>query len=167
LTPDRTGRILPQARFKGPTMLRTLTGLMALALVAGPAIAADYGGAVVGPTGVPYQQGHHVLPICDDGSVLSKVAEKQAYYDAHIIGRGIGIANFDAIREVKVDVDGPSLVPRRYCRAIAWLSDGRKSEVVYLIEFQAGFASIHWGVQSCLPSMDPYRVYGAWCHSIR
>ncbi|CAN5182150.1 hypothetical protein BH10PSE9_BH10PSE9_13520 [soil metagenome] len=159
--------MLRLARFMGaPAMLRTLTGLTALALLAAPAVGADAYGDV-GSGGVPYYAHHHVLPVCDDGGVLSKVVEKQVYYDTHIMGRGLTIEHFDGIREVKVDTDGPSLVPRRYCRATAWLGSGKKSEVVYLIEFQAGFASIHWGVQSCLPSYDPYRVYGAWCHSIR
>ena len=49
-----------------------------------------------------------------------------------------------------------------YAARLLWGKNGSP-----LIEFQAGFASIHWGVQSCLPSYDPYRVYGAWCHSIR
>ena len=88
-------------------------------------------------------------------------------YDAHIIRSGLTIANIDDIRETKVNVNGPSLIPRRYCHATAYAFQRPALRVVYLIEFQAGFASIHWGVQSCLPGYDPYRVYGAWCRSIR
>jgi hypothetical protein len=146
-------------------MSRTVISLAALTLLSVPALAADY--ETYGYTGVPYQQGHHTLPICEDPNVIAKVVDKFAYYDSHVIGSGLAIENIDRIHEAKVNVDGPSLVPRRYCRAVAQLTGGRTSEVVYLIEFQAGFASIHWGVQSCLPAFDPYRVYGAWCHSIR
>ncbi len=147
-------------------MPRILFGLVALALAVIPAQAADiYGYGSYG--GAPYQSGHHRLPVCDEPGVISKVVEKFTYYDTHVIGSGLAVANIGDIRETRMDVDGPSLVPRRYCDAIAYLSDGRRSEVVYLIEFQGGFASIHWNVQSCLPGFDPYRVYGAWCHSIR
>ncbi len=84
-----------------------------------------------------------------------------------MIRSGLVIEHIDRIRETRVNVDGPGLIPRRYCDGTAYLSNGRRSEVVYLIEFQAGFASIHWGVQSCLPGYDPYRAYGAGCRSIR
>ena len=148
-------------------MLRILMGLAALALWAIPAQAADYDAYGESSVGVPYCTHFHCLPVCDEAKVLAKVTDKFAYYDAHIIGSGLAIAGIDRIRETKVSVDGPSLIPRRYCDATATLSNGKHSELVYLIEFQAGFASIHWGVQSCLPGYDPYRVYGAWCRSIR
>ncbi len=146
-------------------MMRVPTALAALALMAIPAGAADYGNG--GYVGVPYQAGHHRLPVCDEPGVLSKVVARFGYYDSHIIGSGLAIEHVDGIAETAANVGGPSLIPRRYCRGTAWLSGGRQSEVVYLIEFQAGFASIHWNVQSCLPGFDPYRVYGAWCRSIR
>jgi hypothetical protein len=148
-------------------MLRILMSLAALAFVAMPAQAADYYGYGESTAGVPYCAHLHCLPVCDQAHVLAKVTDKFAYYDAHIIGSGLTVAGVDQISETKVDVDGPSLIPRRYCNATATLSDGTRSELVYLIEFQAGFASIHWGVQSCLPGYDPYRVYGASCRSIR
>ncbi len=147
-------------------MLRILTGLVALGLLVIPAQAADYtyGGSYAG---VPYGGLFHRLPVCDAGKVLAKVINKFAYYDAHVIHSGLTIANIGEVRETRISVDGPSLIPRRYCDATAILSDGRRSEVVFLIEYKQGFASIHYGVQSCLPGYDPYRVYGAGCHSIR
>lgn len=147
-------------------MLRILLGLMAFGLLAIPARAADYGTYAEGYAGVRYCAHHHCLPVCDEAKVVAKVVNKFAYYDANVIGSGLAITNIGDIRETKVNVDGPSLIPRRYCDATAILSDGSRSEVVYLIEYQAGFASIYYGVQSCLPAYDPYRVYGAWCRSI-
>jgi hypothetical protein len=148
-------------------MLRILMGLAALAFLAIPAQAADYQDYGQSYVGVPYCTHFHCLPVCDEAKVLARVTDKFAYYDAHIIGSGLTIADIGQIRETKVNIDGPSLIPRRYCHATATLSNGKRSELVYLIEYQAGFASIHWGVQSCLPGYDPYRVYGAWCRSIR
>ncbi len=148
-------------------MLRILMGLAALALMAIPARAADYYGDSGNYAGTPYCAHHHCLPVCNEAGVVAKVTEKFTFYDQNVIGSGLRIANVGNIRETRVVIDGQGLVPRRYCHATAYLSNGRRSEVVYLIEFQAGFASIHWGVQSCLPGFDPYRVYGAGCRSIR
>jgi hypothetical protein len=148
-------------------MLRILTGLAILAFLAIPARAADYGAYGESYAGVPYCTHFHCLPVCDEAKVLASATAQFARYDANIIHSGLSIAGITNIRETKVKVDGPSLIPRRYCHATATLSDGRRSELVYLIEYQAGFASFHYGVQSCLPGYDPYRVYGAWCRSIR
>jgi hypothetical protein len=147
-------------------MHRILTGMALMALFAFPAAAADVNGTYGGYAGEPYTKGHHRLPVCDEPHVLSQVAEKFAYYDAHVIHAGLAINQIDGIREARLDAYGPSLIPRRYCRGTAWLSDGQQSEVVYLIEFQTGLASITWNVQSCLPRFDPYRVYDSWCRSI-
>ena len=147
-------------------MLRILMGIVALGLLAIPAQAADIDhGYRAGYAA--YEGSYPGLPVCDDGSVLASVSNKFSYYDARVIGSGLAIATISNVRETRLRVNGPSLIPRRYCDATATLSNGRRSEVVYLIEAHAGFASIVWNVQSCLPSFDPYRVYGAWCHSIR
>ncbi len=68
-------------------MLRILTGLVALGLLAMPARAADYGNYGYGEsyTGMPYCAHHHCLPVCDEPKVLAKVTNKFAFYDANII----------------------------------------------------------------------------------
>ena len=144
-------------------MRRILTGVLCLAALAGSAFAADYGNDVV------LSYGHHGnLPQCDEPSVTARIAEKFSYYDAHVIQSGIGITAIDGQHEVALTAGGPSLVDRRYCGATAWLTDGRKSEVVYLIEGpKLGTFSIGWHVESCLPGYDPWHVYDARCRSIR
>jgi hypothetical protein len=136
-------------------MRRILTGFLFLAGLAGSAMAADTVGW------------HGPLPACDTRAVVASIPEKFAYYDTHVIGAGVGITGVDGIHEHAVRV-GPGLVDRRYCGATAWLSNGRKSEVVYIIEGpKLGIFSIGWHVESCLPGYDPYRVYDAHCRAIR
>jgi hypothetical protein len=138
-------------------MSRILTGFLFLSALSGSALAVD-GGTV---------WHHHGLPSCDAPSVIATIPERFAYQDANLIGSGIAITGIDRIHEHAVKA-GPGLVDRRYCGATAWLSNGRQSEVVYIIEGpKLGFASIGWHVESCLPAYDPYRVYDAWCRSIR
>jgi hypothetical protein len=147
-------------------MLRAAAGLiLGLVALASPASAGDYYGSPGYHHRPHFWAGY--LPACDSPTVLGSVAAKFAYADARILYTGLRIAHIDRIRESAVAAGGPSLIDRRYCHGTAWFSDGRKSEVVYLIESRQGFASLGWRVESCLPSFDPWRVYDAWCRSIR
>lgn len=146
-------------------MKRFLLGLAFLAVAAcGPARAGDY---YSGSSVEPYHSWNGYLPACDEPSVLGRVAEKFAYADARILFTGLAIEHFDRIRQSAIRAGGPGLIDRRYCSATAWMSNGRKSEAVYLIEARQGFASLGWNVESCLPGFDPYHVYDARCRSIR
>jgi hypothetical protein len=107
------------------------------------------------------------LPDCADLVVLEKVKEKIAYGSPRVLGYDLAIEGFDAIAQDDVDAGGESWIDRRYCSATAWLSNGKSSEVVYLIEAGQGFAGNNYKVQSCLPGYDRWRVYDGWCRSIR
>lgn len=107
------------------------------------------------------------LPGCDEPRVLAKVQKKIAYGAPRVLGYDLAIQAFDSISQRAVKAYGRSWINRRYCTATAWLSNGKSSEVVYLIEAKQGFAGVGYGVQSCLPAYDPWRVYDAWCRSIR
>jgi hypothetical protein len=146
--------------------MRHFLGGLILAVLATPAVSADYAGYAPPPPA--YGHHHAVLPECTDGNVLSRVTEKFAYQDAHLTLTGLRIAGYDDIMETSLTAGGPSLINRRYCAATAWMSDGSQSEVVYLIESpKLGTFSIGWHVESCVPGFDVYRVYDAWCRSIR
>jgi hypothetical protein len=135
-------------------MIRIAAGLVALAFMAAPASAYP-----------SWWRG--TLPDCAAPSVLAKVRAKVAYGAPRVLGYHLAIEGIDGIYQDDVDVHGASLIDRRYCSATAWLSNGKQSEVVYLIEATQGFASIGWNVESCLPGYDRWRVYDAWCRSIR
>lgn len=107
------------------------------------------------------------LPACDERGVLAQVQKRIAYGSPRVLGYHLAIETFEAIGQDAVNVHGASWIDRRYCTATAWLSNGKSSEVVYLIEATQGFAGIGYKVQSCLPGYDRWRVYDAWCRSIR
>jgi len=133
-------------------MLRIVIGFAAFAIMTAPASANWWRGA---------------LPGCSEPQVLAKVQRKIAYGAPRVLGYNLAIETFDGITQDDVKAHGRSLIDRRYCSAQAWLSNGTTSEVIYLIEAAQGFASMGWKVQSCLPAYDPWRVYDAWCRSIR
>ena len=148
------------------TVPRSLVALLVSVLLAGTAAAqsALSGLAVVTAPGPAYPP----IPECDAAYVLSLIAGKFAYQDRRIGGSGLAVSRIDGVSQRALRLGAPGFVDRRYCGATAWLSDGRLSELVYLIEGpMLGPFSYRWGVQSCLPGFDPYRVYSADCRTLR
>lgn len=135
-------------------MIRIAIGLFALIMLAPPASAYP-----------SWWRGS--LPDCAAPRVLSKVQAKIAYGAPRVLGYDLSIEAFESINQVAANEYGEGWIDRRYCSATAWLSNGKSSKVVYLIEATQGFASIGWNVESCLPGYDPWRVYDRWCRAIR
>ena len=144
--------------------LALLSSVASVASLAVPAVAADRSWVDRSWDHAGFTGG----PACDDWSVLARVTEKFAYQDRHVAHEGLSISGINDIREQAPKVGGPGLVHRRYCSATAWLSNGRKSQVAYLIE-GPGLAtfSIGWHVESCLVGHDPWRVYDGHCRAIQ
>ena len=76
--------------------------------------------------------GQTALPVCDAPSVQSAVRRTIARADAGYRG-GIAIETMDLIDQTGYALDTPSPVARRYCRARAYLSNGRLHPVYYMI----------------------------------
>jgi hypothetical protein len=144
--------------------MRILASLVAAGLLTTSAAAADL--ILVAPRPVAVIAHSH-MPDCSDAAVLKDIARKFAAQDARIIHSGLAIVGVEGTRQTKFK-DGPSLTDVRYCLGVALLSNGRTSEVVYIIEApMKGPFSLGWAVESCLPPFDPYRVYDGNCRSIR
>lgn len=106
------------------------------------------------------------IPPCDSPNVISRIVQKFRYADQRTFHWGVNIAGVTGVYETPEIIRNTSLIGRRFCRGTALLTDGRREELVFLIESKQGFASIGWRVESCLPRYDPWHVYGAWCRSI-
>ncbi|MBB5751458.1 cytoplasmic protein [Prosthecomicrobium pneumaticum] len=112
----------------------------------------------------PFDRG---VPFCDAPGVLSRVADRFAYASNGAYGTFVAIEGIERVRESAFRPGYPGLIERRYCRADAFLSDGSRSAVYYLIEAEQGFASIGANVEFCLPGHDRWRVHDAWCRTVR
>jgi hypothetical protein len=144
--------------------MRLVAGFAAAALFATNALAADVVYVPVPATAVALL---NLLPDCADPAVLRDITRKFSVQDARLIKSGLAIVGIDQTRQTRFK-DGPSLTDVRYCTGTAWLSNGRASEVVYIIEGpMKGPFSLGWAVESCLPAFDPFRVYDGNCRSIR
>jgi hypothetical protein len=107
------------------------------------------------------------LPHCDNPGVLNKILNRYAWAERNTWHRGWTIAEFSGVRQSSLKDHGPSHIDRRYCVGTAYLTNGRESAIYYVIEAGQGFASIGWNVEFCLPAYDRWRIYDAWCQSIR
>lgn len=106
---------------------------------------------------------------CRRPSVLSHITknfqEKAATYlqtDAQIF----------EIRDMRMNRYQPrtadlSSVEREYCHAAVSLTDGRRRDLWYVVQWGWGFASHGYNVEYCISGLDPWHVYGADCRSLR
>lgn len=165
-------------------MLRGLTYcLLAMTLAVGGQIvstgaeAADVGTSVYpaygnpgyahGTSGGLFPRGRGELPMCDEPRVLEKIVKKWAWAEANLLHTGLHVEHIDRVHQHAVQPGSPGFIVRRFCGATATMTDGRNSEVVFLIEANQGFASHGYNVDSCFPRYDPLRVHGQWCKSLR
>ncbi|MBW3098735.1 hypothetical protein [Pseudohoeflea coraliihabitans] len=145
-------------RFLGP-----LPGLAMLA--AGLALAAPLG-APLTPVAQAFTGGNFAA--CRDPKVLDYIQRRFVWTDEHVLKRGLRI---EAIAQPHENRWQPAsqthLIPRLYCHARALMNDGRTRTVWYLVEGGMGFAGIRDNVEFCVAGLDPWKVYGAHCRSLR
>ena len=77
-------------------------------------------------------------PPCDSANVIASVKNKFTYADRRQFHWGVAINQVTDIYETPEFIQNSSLINRRFCRGTAWLTDGRREEVVYLIESKQG-----------------------------
>ena len=135
-----------------------------LLAVAQPAAAQTYSQGWAAPYWPSYFQAvFQTFPECGDGSVAAKIIDKHNWADRHTWYRGLTMARIGGQYERTVEAFGPSPVYRRYCRAHAWFSDGKRRTVHYRISHGMGLAGTNYKVEFCVPGYDRWRVYDGNC----
>ncbi|MBO0343810.1 cytoplasmic protein [Roseibium limicola] len=110
---------------------------------------------------------HADLPACDTPSVMSKVEAQLAraertYRDTNTL------TVLESPYEMSMDDNNQaSTLNRRYCSARIETTASRSRTVYYMVEENAGFLGLTWGVEACQPGMDDWRVYGRHCQTVR
>lgn len=110
-------------------------------------------------------------PQCTDPAMLKQIVRGFAHKAENQLHRpDLGIADITAIhqhRYLPQDAELARPIPRRYCGATAWLTDGSHRDLWYLIEGGAGFASIGSKASFCVEGFDRWNVYNADCRLLR
>jgi len=130
----------------------------ALLLVGSPAQSADWLEMNFWLSGPRYD---NVVPRCEAG--LSKIADRFATKESRFWNSDLHILGFEGVREIAFDPWTTQTIPRRFCTAVALMSDGRKRAVRYWIGEDTGFIGATWGVEWCVVGLDRNWAYNPSC----
>jgi hypothetical protein len=108
-----------------------------------------------------------LFPDCTSGSVLARLTERSNWAERTAFHYGSEIDHIANASERTVESFGPAPILRRYCRATAEMSDGRKRTVHYRIEKGMGLAGTGYKLEFCVAGRDRWRVFNGNCRVLR
>lgn len=102
-----------------------------------------------------------LLPGCEAalGTIASRFAQKESQY----WNSSLQILDFERVREIAYHPWAAGTIPRRFCSAVALVSDGRKHAVKYWIGEDTGMIGMTWGVEWCVVGLDRHWAYNPQC----
>ncbi len=120
-------------------------------LITGPAFAGGLNGSVVE---------------CNNSGVLKTI---DARFDHAFLNRDvIAIDSISKVHQHRlINATERSPIARRYCGAVATMSDGRERTMWYLIEDGMGLAGIGDNVEFCVSGLDPMKAYDGRCRVLK
>ena len=106
-------------------------------------------------------------PMCYNNGVLNRISAHFNQAEAEYWHTGVRMAQITEPREIGFRDWDPTIIARRYCGGSAYLSDGRRYDLVYWLRSEQGFAGVGWGVQFCLVGRDRDYSYAPACKMLR
>lgn len=108
------------------------------------------------------------FPACDAPQVLNYIQKRFVWTDRKLLKRGLAIDSIEQAHHNR-SRSGREYwsVPRLYCHGTAHMNDGHKRQIWWLIEGGMGFAGLRDNLEFCISGLDPLKVHGAWCRSVR
>ncbi len=132
--------------------------LVMLAGVCAPVQAANWLEKGIYLTGPNYDG---VLPPCE--AALDKIASRFSQKESRFWNSDLQILDFEKVREIAYSPWAAGTIPRRFCSAVAVVSDGRKHRVNYWIGEDTGMIGASWGVEWCVVGLDRNWAYNPAC----
>ena len=105
------------------------------------------------------------LPPCE--AALGKISARFAEKEGRFWNSTLQILEFEQVREIAFRPWAEGTVPRRFCSAIAVVSDGLKHRVNYSIGEDTGMIGMTWGVEWCVAGLDRNWAYNPACKMAR
>ena len=106
-----------------------------------------------------------ILPPCE--AALDTISLRFTQKEGRFWNSGLTILGFDRVRETAFRPWARETVPRRYCSAVAHVSDGRQRAVHYSIVEDGGMIGMTWGVEWCVTGLDRNWAYNPACKMAR
>jgi hypothetical protein len=104
-----------------------------------------------------------VLPPCEYVYVLDRIQERFASKEGRFWNSDLHILGFQEIRETAFRPWAAQTIPRRFCSAIALISDGQRRPLHYSIGEDTGMIGASWGVEWCVVGTDRNWAYNPGC----
>jgi hypothetical protein len=105
------------------------------------------------------------LPGCD--AALDKIASRFAHKESRFWNSSLQILGFEKVRQTAFSPWAQQTIPRRFCSAVALVSNGRKHRVDYWIGEDTGTIGAGWGVEWCVAGLDRNWAYNPACKMAR
>jgi hypothetical protein len=103
---------------------------------------------------------------CDNTKVLSVIDSR--FDHAFLNKNKVAIDSIDRTHQHRLEqATKRSPVARRYCGAVATMSDGRRRTLWYLIEDGMGLAGIGDNVEFCVSGVEPMKAYDGRCRVLK
>ena len=103
------------------------------------------------------------LPVCEDLSVLQRIASRFQEADREYWSSGLQIIAYEKVRETGYRANGLDFIPKRYCSAGVQMTDGRTRLVRYSIGENLGIIGWGWGIDWCIVGLDRNLAFGGGC----
>jgi hypothetical protein len=107
------------------------------------------------------------LPPCDSSAALSEIQGNFSHKEGRYWNSPLAIVSFEAIHETAFSPWAAQAIPRRFCSAVAQLSDGIRRPVHYSIVEGMGAIGASWGVEWCVVGLDRNWAYNPACRAAR
>jgi hypothetical protein len=107
------------------------------------------------------------LPACDSSMALSEIQRKFSSKEGRFWNSSLEIVEFDQIRETAFSPWASQTIPRRFCSAVARVSDGVRRPIHYSIAEDLGPIGAMWGVEWCVVGLDRNWAYNPACRVAR
>ena len=136
----------------------------ALMLSAAPANAANWFEMNYWLSGPRYDA---VVPLCEDPAALGKIQSRFADKEGRFWQSNLQVVDFERVHEIAFRPWAEGTIPRRFCGAVALVSDGKKRAIYYSIIEDAGMIGMTWGVEWCVVGLDRNWAYNPACRMAR
>jgi hypothetical protein len=107
------------------------------------------------------------LPACESHAALSTISSRFAQKEGRFWNSALTIHGYEQIRETAYRPWAPNAMPRRFCSALALVSDGLKHPIHYSIGEANGIIGAGWGVEWCVVGLDRNWAYSPACRMAR
>jgi hypothetical protein len=107
------------------------------------------------------------LPACHEPWALALIAERFAQKEGRFWNSNLAIVHFERIKQTAYRPWADDTIPRRYCNAVALISDGVRRPVHYSIVEDGGMAGHFDGVEWCVVGLDRNWAYNPACKMAR